>query len=245
MRIDVALIPAQRHDVEGSLCLVVDVLRASSTIVAALERGAARVVPAPGIEAARRLRERLPDHLLCGEEGGLPPPGFDLGNSPRELASADLAGRGVILATSNGTRVLHQVERSPAVLVGSLLNRRAAAAAALEAARERGLGITVVCSGAYDGVVFALEDALAAGAIVDAALGLDPALEPSDAARLARWAFLSARGDLAAAVASAYHARDLSELGLGDDVEYCARLDASSVVPRLEREEGGVLVLMG
>jgi len=170
MQIEVALLPGQTTDVSRALCIVVDVLRASSSIVTLLEREAARVVAAPSIEDARSLKSQLVDHLLCGERDGLPPEGFDYGNSPAEFARADLAGRGVILATSNGTRILAALADGPVVLVGCLLNRTACARTALALARERGLDISVVCSAAYGGSSFVLEDAPGAGAIVDAAI---------------------------------------------------------------------------
>ena len=243
MQIEVALLPGQTTGDSRALYIVVDVLRASSSIVTLLERGAARVVPTASIEDARSLKSQLVDHLLCGERDGLPPEGFDYGNSPAEFARADLAGSAAILATSNGTRILAALADAPVVLVGCLLNRTACARAALELARERGLDISVVCSAAYGGSAFVLEDALGAGAIVDAVMAANPALVCGDAARFARDAFVSASRDLAAAVASAHHARELSEAGFGEDVAYCARLDVSAVVPVVERGEGGVLVL--
>jgi len=243
MRIEVSLFPAQTFDASRSVCIVVDVLRASSSIVTLLERGASPVVAAAGIDEARALHGRLPDYLLCGERGGLPPRGFDYGNSPAEFSRLALAGRGAILATSNGTRLLAQLAQAPAVLVGCLLNRVAAASAAIAIARERDLDVAVVCSAAYGGTTFVLEDALGAGAIVDAALSAEPSLEAGDAARFARDAFLAAR-DLSAAVASAYHANELIEAGFEEDVAYCARLDVSTVVPSLRRGEDGPLTLL-
>jgi 2-phosphosulfolactate phosphatase len=243
MHIEVALLFGQTTDVSRPLYIVVDVLRASSSIVTLLEREAARVVAAASIEDARSLKSRLVDHLLCGERDGLPPEGFDDGNSPAEFARAELAGRGVILATSNGTRVMAALVDAPAVLVGCLLNRTACARAALDMAREHELDISVVCAAAYGGSTFVLEDALGAGAIVDAAISAEPALDCGDAARFARDAFVTASGDLAGAVASARHAQELTEAGFGEDVAYCAQLDMSGVVPVLERGEDGVLVV--
>jgi 2-phosphosulfolactate phosphatase len=243
LRIDVNLLPEQRPGLAGALFVVVDVLRASSSIVTLMEGGASPVLAAAGIEEARGLKEHLPDHLLCGERGGLPPEGFDYGNSPVEFSRADVTGKAAILATSNGTRLLAALAGAPAVVIGCLLNRTACAQAAIHVARERGLGISVVCSAAYGGSTFVLEDALGAGAIVDAALQLDDTLEASDAARFARDAFLTACRDLPTAVASAYHARELTEAGFGEDVAYCAHLDTSEVVPKLERGTDSVLVL--
>lgn len=242
MRIDVALVPDQENDYGRSLIIVVDVLRASSSIVTLLSRRASHVIPAADIDAARSFKQRFPDHLLCGERGGLPPEGFDYGNSPVEFSRIDFAGSGVILATSNGTRILSELAGAPAVIVGSMLNRTACAQVALAVAGERQLDISVVCSAG--GSTFALEDALGAGAIVDAASAIDGSLALSDAARFGRDAFLSAAGDMEDAVASAYHARDLIEAGFAEDVAYCARLDAIDVAPVLERGENGLLVLM-
>jgi 2-phosphosulfolactate phosphatase len=237
----VALLPGQRFDPERSVCVVVDVLRASSSIVTLLERGATHVVAAKDTGEARRLHGRMPGHLLCGEENGLPPEGFDYGNSPSEFLRLDLDGKPVILATSNGTRILAALAEAPALLVGCLLNRTAVAEAAVRIARELGLDVTIVCSAAYGGSVFALEDVLGAAAVVDAALRLNDPPDARDAARFARDAFEVASRDLPAAVASASHARELAEAGLGEDVAYCARLDVSRVAPVVERGEDGVL----
>ncbi len=222
---------------------VVDVLRASSAIVTLLERGVPAVIPAASVEEARELWERLPDYLLCGERDSVPPPGFDYGNSPTEFAALDPKGRRAILTTSNGTRLLNQLAAAPAVLVGALLNREAAAKAMLALGVERGRDATVVCAAAPDGTSIALEDALGAGAIVEAALRLDASLRPTDAALFARDAFLARRRDLRDALASARHGAELVTAGFSADVDYCARLDISSVVPLLQRDAGGLLAL--
>jgi 2-phosphosulfolactate phosphatase len=246
LQIDVAILPGQRFDASASVCVVVDVLRASSSIVTLLERGCEAVVAATDIEEAQNLHRALPNHLLCGEALGLPPEGFDYGNSPVEFSRLDLAGRLAILATSNGTRVLAALAaESPVVLVGCLLNRAAVAGAALAIAAERGLDVQIVCSAAYGGSVFVLEDALGAGAIVDAALTIDPGLIAGDAARFARDAFAMSQAHIGEAVRSAYHAQELVDAGLGADVAYCGQLDISAVAPLLERGEGGMLMLRG
>ena len=242
MRIDVALLPDLVVDTD-SVFAVVDVLRASSAIVTLLERGVPAVIPAASVEEARELRERLPDYLLCGERDSVPPPGFDYGNSPTEFAALDPKGRRAILTTSNGTRLLNQLAAAPAVLVGALLNREAAAKAMLALGAERGRDTTVVCAAAPDGTSIALEDALGAGAIAEAALRLDASLRPTDAALFARDAFLARRRDLRDALASARHGAELVAAGFSADVDYCARLDISSIVPLLQRDAGGLLAL--
>src|SRR3989304_844573 len=98
LRLDVALLPSLIQDAR-SVFAVVDVLRASTSIVTLLERGVPAVIPSASVEEARALRKRFPGHLLCGEQDGLPPPGFDYGNSPAEFAAASLDRRPPILAT--------------------------------------------------------------------------------------------------------------------------------------------------
>src|SRR3972149_5416512 len=92
LRLDVALLPNLIRDARSAFA-VVDVLRASTSIITLLERGVPSVIPAAGVEEARALRERLPGPLLCGEQNGLPPPGFDYGNSPAGFAAAGLDRR--------------------------------------------------------------------------------------------------------------------------------------------------------
>src|SRR3989442_5515212 len=159
MRIDAVLLAGQGFDYSRSVCIVVDVLRASSSMVTLLERGARPVLAAGSIEEARRLHQRLTGCLLCGERGGLPPPGFDYGNSPEEFSRLELGGQGAILATSNWTRLLAAMAGAPAVLVGCLLNQRAVAEAAVQIAGERALDVAVLCSAAYAGAAAVLADA--------------------------------------------------------------------------------------
>jgi 2-phosphosulfolactate phosphatase len=247
VRLDVALVPALLTDLSGQVCIVVDVLRASSTIVTMLERGAHEVLLAPTVEEARSLHQELPRYLLCGEEGGLPPSGFDYANSPTEFSALDLKGQRAILCTSNGTRAILAAAGAPLVLVGCLLNAAAVASAACREAAARGLGIAVVCAGEESGTAFAAEDALGAGAIVDAIL--DPsrrrptALELTDETRAALEHYRAQRGREETALRHTAHGRDLLALGFGQDMAFCAQRDRSAAVPRLQRGERDRLVL--
>jgi 2-phosphosulfolactate phosphatase len=241
VRLDVALVPALLADLSRRVCIVVDVLRASSTIVTMLERGVQEVLLAPTIAEARRLHQELPGYLLCGEEGGLPPPGFDYGNSPSEFGALDLNGQRAILCTSNGTRAILAAAEAPLVLVGCLLNATAVASAARRAAAEQGLGIAVVCAGEEGGSAFAAEDALGAGAIVDAMVDADrrrpTALQLTDETWTALEYYRAQRGREETALQETAHGRDLLALGLGQDLAFCARRDGFAAVPRLQRGE--------
>ena len=127
MRLDVAFLPRLLRRPESSVCLLIDVLRASSSIVTLFARGAEEVVVAGSTAAARRIAAAEPGrYLLCGEVFGLAPPGFDYGNSPSEFAELDMRGRRIILSTTNGTKALRRLAASPVVIVGALLNATAA-----------------------------------------------------------------------------------------------------------------------
>ena len=185
MRIDVALVPAEARRWTNTVCILLDELRASSTIVRILERGAVAVIPAASLADARRLA-RADGSVLAGEHRVVRAPGFDYGNSPAEVAAADLAGRTVVLATRNGTAVLRALPAGTPILVGCLLNATAVARAALAlaaGARRRRRDRLRRATGA-----FALDDAVAAGAILErllAAAGLDDA-RPADRRRARR-----------------------------------------------------------
>ena len=205
--------------------IVVDVLRATSTIVQALASGYERVLCCSEIEDARALRAELPDSLLGGERKAVRVEGFDVGASPREFLEA--RARTLILSTTNGTRaILETARRCDRVLLGSLLNL-SAVAAAVEAD-----DVVVVCAGFQGG--FALDDAYCAGRIVQL---LD--LERTDAAiaadLLAR-AFPTALDGL--------NARTYGPPGLEQDITYCAQEDLLDVVPQLTEATGAAAEIM-
>jgi 2-phosphosulfolactate phosphatase len=244
MRLDVVSAPSFWVGPSREVCIVVDVLRASSTVVAMLAAGAEAILVAADVDEARRLARDLPGHLLCGERGGLPPPGFDYGNSPREFAALDLRGRRAILCTSNGTKTIGACADAPLVLVGSLLNAAAVGRAAVREATARGLDVTIVCAGGNGGTSVGPEDLLGAGAIADSVCRQRrTAVEPTDGARAALHLYRAWRGREENALRATPHGRELTALGLGEDVAFCAQSDAYRVVPGLVRDEGGHLAL--
>jgi 2-phosphosulfolactate phosphatase len=243
MYAEVTLLPRLASEIEAKVCVVVDTLRATSTLVVLIDRGAREVVVSGSLREARRAA-RETGYFLCGEVNSLPPPGFDYGNSPTEFASLDLRDRGTVLYTTNGTRALRCVADSRAVLAGALLNQSAVAQAALvEAAPD--YDIAIVCAGRGSGRFFSLEDTFTAGALVDRLLAMARAcgqrLRLWNDALAALRLYRSYRGRALACFRQADHARSLVEVGLGDDLEFCARSDASTAVPRLRRGEDGLL----
>lgn len=219
----------------GAATAVIDVLRATSTVVVALAAGAPAVRPCAGPDEARRLAARLRADgtpcLLAGEVEAVRAPGFDLGNSPREFIPTAVAGREVVLATTNGTRAVRLLPSGVAgVALASLLNAAAAAAWLAAAAREAGGGVALVCAGTAG--AFSLDDFLGAGAVIDRLEGRFPGgLDLDDPARAARDAYRQNRGRMGEAVAACGHAGRLFAAGLGEDVAFCAREDVFSLVP--------------
>ena len=210
----------------GATALVIDVLRASTTIVTALDHGAACVVPVEGVEEARARKLALgADAILAGERHGDPPEGFDLGNSPLEFTPARVRGRTIVLTTSNGTRALTAARAAGAVGVAALVNASAAAGWA----RQRAADIVVICSGALG--VPSLEDEVCAGLLVSCLVEGGPGLELTPAAEAAQALGRRYGKDLERLGLDAPHARGLAAQGRAADISFCLALDTTTVVP--------------
>jgi 2-phosphosulfolactate phosphatase len=214
MRVHVAFTPDE--EAAAPVGVVVDVLRATSTIAQALASGYRRVLCCAEIEDARRLRGEIEGSLVGGEREAARIEGFDIGASPREFLEprADT----LILSTTNGTRtILRAADQCEVVLLGSLLNLNAVASEA----RARGEDVAVFCAG-FKGA-FALDDAYCAGRIV-AALGAERS-DAAIAAELIAGSFPDAH--------SALLARTYGPPGLEEDILFCSRESVLPVVPRL------------
>ena len=202
--------------------IVVDVLRASSTIVQALESGYRRVLCCAEVEQAQALREEIEDAVLAGERQALRVEGFDFGNSPQDFLEPK--AETLILTTTNGTRAIVEAAADcDVVFVGSLLNLEAVAAAA----RERGEDVEVVCAG-VDGE-FALDDAYCAGRIAELLDG--ERTDGAEAAVRITRSFPTAEDALRASV-------NPNERSIEEDLVWCARENAASVVPRFVAMRG-------
>jgi 2-phosphosulfolactate phosphatase len=232
--VDVAMLPTLARDVERKLCLVVDVLRASTSLAFMSHSGIEAVLIEPNPAAARRAAACLgPNALLAGESGGIKPDDFDLGNSPASFLRPDLAARQVVFCSSNGAKALHLLANAPALMVGAFVNARASAEAAVALASERGLDICIACSGDHGFAHLGIEDVAGAGAIVErmselAGVHLDESAEM--AARVFRSFVSDAGGDeragATAAIAASRAGKTLASWGLADDIEDCARVDS-------------------
>ncbi len=246
-RLDLALLPAEADAIEADCYCVVDVLRATTTIAVLFHAGLRRLTCADDEAAARALAAER-GALLFGEVGGLPPQGFDFGNSPVEALDAPVSEREAVLFTTNGTRALCALAGRGAVVTGALAN---ASAVATELARHQ--RVAIVCAGNAAGLRFALEDFAAAAALVQSALKLAPGAEVGDAAALAAetaryddWlrAGLPQRTEASGRlIGGSEHARRLAVLGLSADIRFAAERDTAPVVPRVVEAGPGRAVL--
>jgi 2-phosphosulfolactate phosphatase len=235
MEIDVALLPRAAQVAAGRVMVVIDQIRASTTITTALDLGCANLLIAGDVRTARRLG-RLTGSLLAGERYARKPPGFDFDNSPSELSRAGIRGRNLVLCTTNGTAVLRRLWAADHVLVGCLRNARAVAAAAVGLARTAGLdgSVQVVCAGRLGR--FVLEDAVAAGVIagriVEYLRDVDGEAELTDAAAAAV-RLRASYPDLLTAMEESDGGATLRQIGRAEDIAFCAEEDASGTVPLL------------
>jgi 2-phosphosulfolactate phosphatase len=228
VRVHVAFTPAET--VSADVGVVVDVLRATSTVAQALAGGYARVLSCSEIDEAKALAE-AEGGLLAGERKCVRIPGFDRGNSPREFL--DGGGETVILTTTNGTRALVAAAAScRLVLAGSLINLEAVS----QAARGAGGDVAIVCAGVLGEL--ALDDVYAAGRIAEL-LGGELTDGAAAAIRIAR-SFPTAEEGLS----SSQSARNLVAAGLDDDIAWCARESVLDVVPRVAGTRGTAVELV-
>ncbi len=214
MQVSLSLERSFSHDVS----IMVDVLRASTTITIALER-IPYIIPTREIEEALTIAPEN-DAFLAGERGGANIEGFDTGNSPIEIQK--LSGKPLIITTSNGTRILERI--SGRALIGSFVNARAVAQKAIETAVDE---IEVVMAGVKGR--FAIEDFLGAGVIISH-------LQDHDLDEMAQSASLAVQNPelVDEYVKNSLSARNLRKLGFGDDVDFCLQRNISNIVPQLK-----------
>ena len=228
MRLDVMLTPEllDPEALASSTVLVVDVLRASTTMITALGNGCAGIVPVSDpAEAFRRARAMGATTLVAGERKGRTIEGFDLGNSPLDVTRERVGGKTLVFTTSNGTRALLAARAAPAVGIAAFVNLSAAVGWALGEGRD----VTVLCAGERGRV--SLEDEVCAGLLVDGCLREEPRAEPTEVARGARTAGRRYGKAVAGLAADSPWARHLVRAGRGDDVAACLALDTTTLVP--------------
>ena len=234
-------------DVRGSTAVVIDLLRATTTICYALAAGAREVRPCLEVEDARRLAASFGRGacLLGGERGGVRIDGFDCGNSPAEYTSDRVAGKTLVFTTTNGTRAIAACGSAERMLLAALVNL---SAVGREIRRERG-PLDIVCAGTNGSPT--REDVLAAGAIVDfLSCGAEQMWQWSDEALLARdaWQGIASAADFPASLIAALResrgGRNLVDLGYDADIVAAAQIDALDVVPEVLAEGDAVRIVI-
>ena len=243
MNLDVVLLPSelQPGQLAGRAVAIFDVLRATTTMAAALSAGVKEIRIFPDVAAARAAAAAYPGPhpILCGEAKCLPPPGFDLGNSPGAFHHAAHAGRVAFMSTTNGTRAILAAKEAAVRFTASLVNA-AAAAAALASSN---FDVTLLCAGTGGRV--AMEDVLGCGAVIEhlhvhaVASVIKPPEPGNDAARMAHRLFLDNRHRLKEIMADAEGGRNVIGAGLAEDVHFAAQLDALNIVGVVKEARDG------
>jgi 2-phosphosulfolactate phosphatase len=219
---------AEAQHMKHKTVIVVDVLRATSTMVTILGQGCRGIIPVETLQEAKESHQE--GDLLIGERFCKKIPGYDFGNSPLEFVQADLTGKRVIMTTTNGTRGIQKACQAEHVLAGSLLNGKACA----QAAAEFGQDIAIICSGTQD--VFSLEDGLCAGQIADEllALGGEMNVALNDFGIAMRNSYVQAKDHMEHTLFHCWNGNRLNELGFGSDIRYCAQLNITEIVPIMD-----------
>jgi 2-phosphosulfolactate phosphatase len=244
LQIDVYQTPGEigEGDLAGVAVVVTDVLRASTTMTAALAAGAAGIAVFATVEEARSAcSSRL---LTGGERNGVRVEGFDLGNSPLEYNSDRVAGKEIRFTTSNGTGAIKRAEGAEVLVVGSFVNARAVE----EFLSRRDLPIAIVCAGTEGRPT--LEDTLFAGKICDALCRPEysdrwqPGLAARAAAEIWRTAVRQIEGgaSLYDVLCHSPWARRLLDLGRSADIEFAGEMDKYAIVPYLDRTRGLIVI---
>ena len=241
MDIEVILTPAElpalaARDLRGTVCVVFDVLRATSTLLTALHNGAAAIIPVSEISEALEIKKQRPDVLTGGERNGVKIRAdgyeFDFGNSPLDYSSEKIRGKTIVSTTTNGTRALRACAGAKEVLAASFLNLGATAKFLRDKKFE---DVVLVCAGTRENT--ALEDVLAAGALCELLMA-----PMSDSAQIALAAFSRVKADLYGAVCKSENAQRLLGIPeLREDVDFCLQRDVFNFVAGMKDGEISIL----
>lgn len=220
----------QEEDLRGKTAVIVDVLRASSSIVNALQNGAKGVIPVEDMGAASKIAQNLDPsrYLLCGEKGGTKIEGYHLGNSPLEYTREEVEGKTLILNTTNGTQAITRSNLAKDILVASFLNLQPV----VDTLRSLDGEIVIVCAG-WRGRL-SLEDMLCAGNIVHELVEGSLPDDARDGAKVAFGLFEKYGDQLEEVIKQSNHAVRLRDIVDSSDVTYCSQRNTHEVVPALK-----------
>lgn len=222
-----ALIPL--FEVDDYVVVVIDIFRATSSICYGIENGAEAIIPVSEIEECVAYQEKHPDYLLAAERDGKVVSGFDFGNSPFSYTKEKVAGKTVVLTTTNGTHALHLSRSAKKIIIGSFLNLTAVC----DWLKTQQENILLVCAGWKNN--FNLEDTLFAGAVVEQLKGGN--FISDDAAIAANDLYNLAKNNLDQYLKKTSHSERLKALGIEADIEFCLQIDLTTAIPILEGEK--------
>lgn len=217
----------ERKEISDKAAVVIDVLRATSTMIVAFENGCRAFIPVASIEEARKIlgEQMNPDLLLGGERKALPLEGFHLGNSPRDYQPDKVRDKIIILTTTNGTKALIAAQKAREVFIGAFLNISAVAVCLQQKQRD----VLIACAGEKG--LFCLEDTFCAGALVQKLAQGEKKVILSDAAIMAKILYEHFQEDIYGLLSTCEWGRYLRGLGLEEDVRICAQVDICRLVP--------------
>ncbi|RYD80658.1 MAG: 2-phosphosulfolactate phosphatase [Sphingobacteriales bacterium] len=228
-KIEVCLTPAliDLYDIEQSIVVVIDILRATSSITYGIENGAEAIIPVANVEDCLTYADR--GYLLAAERNGEVVEGYDFGNSPFSYTAEKVTGKTVVLTTTNGTKALHLAnKRAFQVVIGSFLNLDSLC----DYLSAQNKNVLLLCAGWKD--QFNLEDTLFAGAVVNK---LRKHFEHFDDSSVAAEDLYSiAKGDLRQYLHKSSHSHRLAQLNIEEDVVFCLQLNVCTAIPVLQGE---------
>jgi 2-phosphosulfolactate phosphatase len=228
--LETLFIPEEIKNTEltGKLVVIIDVLRASSTIVTALANGCRCFIPVLSPNKARKKAEQFEKErvLLGGEREGIKIEGFDLGNSPREYKREAVKDKTIIFSTTNGVKTLEMVEGAHRIIIGSFLNLQAVCNYCTNYKGD----ILLICAGKEGR--FSLEDTACAGMLIDSLKNaLSDTCQESDANLTARLLYKKFNNNILEILRKSQHGRYLESIGLDEDLKFCSQLDFFCIVP--------------
>jgi 2-phosphosulfolactate phosphatase len=228
--LETLFIPEEIKNTElaGKLVVIIDVLRASSTIVTALANGCRGFIPILSPDQVKKKAEQFEKEgvLSGGEREGTKIEGFDLGNSPREYKRETVKDKIIIFSTTNGVKTLEMVKGAYRIIIGSFLNLQAVCN---YCANYKG-DISIICAGKEG--KFSLEDAACAGMLIDSLKNvLSDTCQESDANLTARLLYKKFGNNILEILQKSQHGRYLESIGLGEDLKFCSQLDFFHIVP--------------
>jgi 2-phosphosulfolactate phosphatase len=231
LKIETCLTPAllPLYNIENSIAVIIDIFRATSSICYGIENGAEAIIPVAQVEECVAYREKGLDYLLAAERNGEVVEGFDFGNSPFSYTVEKVAGKTIVLTTTNGTHALHLSRAAKKIIIGSFLNL----SALCDWLKSQQENILLVCAGWKNN--FNLEDTLFAGAVVDQLKSSNYQLD--DPGIAANDLFQLAKNDLNLYLQKTAHSGRLKKLGIEEDIKFCLQVDLTRAIPVLEGEK--------